>query len=607
MKVRSEKALLLLATAVLCPVVGATLRAKPERPRTAATILSEAKKASGGAAWDRAGEIVIQRQIELEGLTGTSTYAEDLIRGRNVSRYQFGSAAYSRGASGNTGKQTWSQDDNGDVQLAPPDITDSYLAKHGYWRANFDGASAELLPSVREPTAIFDCVRIQPPSGEPFVLWINRASHLITRLQLGSASMTYSNYRNVDGILVPFTQITKRSPSGQIRISNAIDVQVLSSVKDEDFQIPFQKDYSFTASGPASVPFTGAEYGVITVQATVNGQGPFPFVFDSGSANVISSALAQKLGLTVQAQGKASAFGGDIQIASAHIQSLQIGSLKLNDQNVHIVESSPYMPSVPLGLLGYEFLRRFAIEINYGNGRLTFYDGPTYRYGGDGTRLPLLVSGGLFEIDGAIDQIPARLQLDSGSEQSLVLFNGFVRQHKLIQYYGAKLAGVTGYGFGGLTKAWLTRIGSLRLGALEVHSPVTDLSIDNAGVAATQTVAGNIGAGILRRFTVTFDCIHQQIFLDPNGRFSEPETFDRSGMVLEEEAGGLKVLGVLDGSPAAEVGIGPGDFVTQINDRPIAPGEYRVAFKRVPGTLVSLTIQHEGQIRHTDVRLRDLL
>lgn len=574
--------------------------------QTPVDVLAQAKKASGGAAWDKVAEIVVQRQIEYEGLTGTSASMEDLIRGRSFSRYQFGSAGYSRGATGNNGETTWSQDDNGDIQLSPPDVTDSYLLKRGYWRPDLDGASAEMLPAVRERTAMFDCVRITPGSGEPVVLWIDRATHLITHFQVGSASISYSNFRNVDGVLLPFTQVRKSSPSGQLRISNALDVQVLHTVREEDFRIPFQHDYAFAGGAAAAVQFSAGSDGVITVEAKVNGQGPFPFVFDTGSANVISEALAKKLGLAVQSQSKAAAFGGDIEVASAHIESLQIGSLKLTDQNVHVVQSSPFVPSIPVGLLGYEFLRRFAVQIDYANCRLTFFDGPGFHYSGAGSRLPLSVARGLFEVDGQVDRFPARLQLDSGSDQALVLFTGFVQQHKLVQFYHPRLSGVSSYGFGGLTKAWITRIGSLRLGHFEVKAPVTDLSMDSAGVA-TEAIAGNIGAGILRRFTVVFDALHQQLFLEPNANFGEPETFDRSGMVLEEEAGGLKVLGVLEGSPAAEAGIAAGDFVTQINDRPIAPGEYRVAFKRVPGTLVSLTVQHQGQTRHTDVRLRDLL
>lgn len=37
----------------------------------------------------------------------------------------------------------------------------------------------------------------------------------------------------------------------------------------------------------ASAPFTGGEQGRVVVQAKINGKGPFPFMFDTGSINVL--------------------------------------------------------------------------------------------------------------------------------------------------------------------------------------------------------------------------------------------------------------------------------------------------------------------------------
>ena len=65
----------------------------------------------------------------------------------------------------------------------------------------------------------------------------------------------------------------------------------------------------------ASTTFTGGEQGRIVIQAKINGKGPFPFVFDTGSINIISLELATSLGIPVSCEQQISAFGGSLKTA----------------------------------------------------------------------------------------------------------------------------------------------------------------------------------------------------------------------------------------------------------------------------------------------------
>jgi carboxyl-terminal processing protease len=69
--------------------------------------------------------------------------------------------------------------------------------------------------------------------------------------------------------------------------------------------------------------------------------------------------------------------------------------------------------------------------------------------------------------------------------------------------------------------------------------------------------------------------------------------FEGVGMTIEEDKGGLRVLGVIDGTPAERVGIHPGDIVTRVDNKSIAGEPADVAASKIKGpagTKVELTV-----------------
>ena len=56
---------------------------------------------------------------------------------------------------------------------------------------------------------------------------------------------------------------------------------------------------------------------------------------------------------------------------------------------------------------------------------------------------------------------------------------------------------------GGAARSLVTRAKVLRLGKVEVQAPVTELSLQKKGAFVSPYVAGNVGAGVLKRFNIT--------------------------------------------------------------------------------------------------------
>jgi hypothetical protein len=359
---------------------------------------------------------------------------------------------------------------------------------------------------------------------------------------------------------------------------------------------------AFAADPVASVGFTGGEQGRILVQAKINDQGPFPFIFDTGSVNLISLELAARLGVKVSGKRTMSAFGGSVETASAVLDSIQLGTLTMGRTEVIVIGGGPFTKGGPVGFVGWEFLSKLVMEVDYEHGRVTFYDPKTYRYTGGGVRLPLTTHGNMLAVPGEIFGFAANIQLDSGSEAPLVLYTKFVRKHKL----HSKLDAVTGYGFGGLTHAMVMRAPALTIGGFTIKSPIVHLSLDQGGVESSD-LDGNMGGPLLREFTCVYDVPHLWFYLQPNAWFGKQALVDRSGLVADTRGGSAKVLFVYPDSPAAEAGIAVDDVLTNENGEPMTDSQWHDLLDNAAGTMVHLTDSHAGRVRIISFRLADYI
>jgi C-terminal processing protease CtpA/Prc len=83
---------------------------------------------------------------------------------------------------------------------------------------------------------------------------------------------------------------------------------------------------------------------------------------------------------------------------------------------------------------------------------------------------------------------------------------------------------------------------------------------------------GNLGIGILKRFTVVLDYADKAMYLKPNQTFRDPFEHDMSGIEYYAAGDGFKHLiisRVEPGSAADEVGLERDDEITSINFKPV--------------------------------------
>ncbi len=207
------------------------------------------------------------------------------------------------------------------------------------------------------------------------------------------------------------------------------------------------------------------------------------------------------------------------------------------------------------GLVGYEMFRRFGVTIDYAGHTLTLAEPAKFAPPAGASVVPFELSDTTPLVAGTLDGAPVRMSVDTGSRASLSMHSPFVREHDLVAQYNAAPEAVVGWGVGGPSRGRPARFGTLKLGDREINGVVGDLYTGDKGAFANPDMSGNLGGGVLRRFTVAFDYGAKRMYLAPNADFAKPDEFDRSGLFLLGDGDALLVADVAPDSAAARAGL----------------------------------------------------
>ena len=366
-------------------------------------------------------------------------------------------------------------------------------------------------------------------------------------------------------------------------------------------------DFEMPSTGKVVVPAKGG----VEFDATLNGQGPFRLIFDSGaSGNALSPAVAKLLGLhtggpVMQATGAGS---GSTPVQAANVAQVRIGDLVLHDQAFYILPMPWGDHPGPVGEISYEIMKRLVVTVDYEHDQLIFSAPLSFAYSGDGVKVPIESAHSQIEVKASIDGMSGVFLIDTGDEASLTVEQRFVSQHNLVKLLSPRYHGYSGSGVGGAEPpSYYGRVETLRIGEAEVNHVIAYLC---DGQAISLDNAGNIGTRILRQFNVTFDLPHGLLFFEKNSNWGKPEVFNRAGIVVDSIQQDQKVMNVLPGSPAQIAGVAIGDIIVKIdgrapNDNPLQRDD--PAFLQPAGTVVHLTIQRGNKFHKIEVTLRDVL
>ncbi len=607
------------AAALLCGSLGVLPAAASPAAPSVDEVLAASRAALGVGAVAKIGTVHMRGAVTIAGFRGTGDSWDDL---RSGAWAQYADAGPVGGAQGYDGKVSWNRDTSGVVWddasagARYTAIDSAYLNRYALWMPGRGGAVVASEGRRTQGGHTDDVLRVTPPGSLPFALWFDASTHLpvrmVTVVGTSTTVTTMSDYRTVRGLRLAYTQTT--DSDGNQASARMTAVTIDDPGADAALRRPetHVTDASLP-SGTTTIPFELVDNHV-ALPVTIDGKGPFRFLFDTGGANFIDTDVAKQLGLG--AAGTAA--GGGVGAAQQAIQFATVDALGVGDATLRkqVFVVAPVHAGFGMssgkavdGLIGFEVLARFITTFDYANARIVLRTPEAAAPPAlDAQRtIPFVFYGQHPMIACSIAGVSSQCVADTGSRIGLSILSPFLAAHPSIVPANATAPGANGFGVGGASIGRLARE-TLGIGGFTIPDVITDLSSQTKGAFADPFYGGNIGAAVWKRFTLTFDYPHRTMTLAPNAQLGVRETYDRSGTFLVAPGGKITVADVRPGTPAAAAGLLRGDVIATVGGKDAAAmglAAIRDAFRGPDGTALALGVTGPGGARTVTLTLHD--
>jgi hypothetical protein len=340
------------------------------------------------------------------------------------------------------------------------------------------------------------------------------------------------------------------------------------------------------ASDAVALPFT-LEGNHIILQAQVNGSPAIGFILDTGDDHeTINTPRMASFGLTSYGGIHTEGGGGPADMSFATGATFAFPGVELRDQHVTVLDQSGLERAlgIPLGgLLGYDFLSRFVIEVNYENKTLKLHNPIGWRYAGKGAIVPITFDDdGIPYFDAVLSiptkpSLPAHMVMDFGAADTMTLTSPFVKANDLLRLAGTNTQVATSAGLEGqfFTQSNMRgHIDELHLGAIVARSIPVSLSANAGGAYASPNFAGTIGEGIFSHYHIFIDYTRHRVIFESTAKtdapFPERKTFGLTLIASGADLHTFTISAVRSGSAAEAAGFRKGDVIMGFDDRQAA-------------------------------------
>jgi len=219
------------------------------------------------------------------------------------------------------------------------------------------------------------------------------------------------------------------------------------------------------------------------------------------------------------------------------------------------------------GIIGYSFLRRYIVKVNYDDMIIEVYSPGMFKYprGGymmhpDFSNLPLISA--LIK-DGR--DVAERFIFDSGAGLCLLLSKDFVEDSDLIKKT-RPIYTTQAEGLGGKKVMQLTVVKEVRIGPYKFKQVPVHIFDDEYNVTTYPLLGGLIGNDLLRRFNLILNYPDQRIYIKPNTHSIENFDYAYTGLGIYQVDSEIKVIDIIPNSPGDIAGFKTGDVIFSIEN-----------------------------------------
>jgi PDZ domain/Aspartyl protease len=324
---------------------------------------------------------------------------------------------------------------------------------------------------------------------------------------------------------------------------------------------------------------------LIVIPVEVNGV-ELTFLLDTGVSksiifNFLNLTEELKINQTELIYLRGLGEGGVVEALKSKNNILRIGKAISISQDLYAIfdPSLNFEPQlgIPIhGIIGYDFLKDFIVEINYSMKNIKIFNPDSYKEKKckkcKTLKLEFHNKKPYVEADIVINNIdiPVKLLIDSGGSDALWLFEDKTKQifspKKYFEDFLGK--GLSGNVYGKRSKIEAFLFSNFKLKKVNVSFP-DSLSIVHAKKIEDRN--GSLGGEILKRFNIILDYPNNRVILRKNKNFKDPFYYNKSGITLEHN--GIRVVKEVDKKiDSKKLGI---DTESISTFKMFAPGHYK--------------------------------
>jgi predicted aspartyl protease len=319
----------------------------------------------------------------------------------------------------------------------------------------------------------------------------------------------------------------------------------------------------------SSMPFQLLTGGVILLRAKVNDiPDSLNFILDTGSGGIsLDSTTVAELKIPLQPSDKTiRGVGGLRKVSFLNDAVLKLPGVTTEHLNFHVNDyallSNVYGIRID-GIIGYSFLSRYIVHLNYDKLIMSVYTIGDYKYPSGGHLLrPMFTALPIQQVAFKDSRnLKQYFYLDTGAGLNFLLSESYARDSAVLRKRRKPLFVTQAEGLGGKTTMQLTTVKKVRIGPYRFNQVPTFLFKDEYNVTNYPFVGGLVGNDLLRRFNVTLNYVRQEIHLVPNSHFRDLFDYAYSGISLYYVDGKIVVDDVVPGSPAEKAGLIKEDII----------------------------------------------
>ena len=216
--------------------------------------------------------------------------------------------------------------------------------------------------------------------------------------------------------------------------------------------------------------------------------------------------------------------------------------------------------------MGYSFLSRYIVEINYDSLSIEVYTPGRIEYPKKGYLLHPLFTALPIQPLTIKDArtINANFYIDTGAGLCFLMSKQF-QDDSIVLKKRRKPVEIQVQGLGGRKRMLLTIIKQIQIGPYKFRKIPTDILNDEYNATSYPFLGGVIGNDILRRFNVILNYNKREIHLLPNSHFTDDFDYSYTGLNMYYIEGKIVLDEVINKSPADRVGLKKDDIVIAIN------------------------------------------